>query len=423
MRGAPGKVPVHDPDPGGGEHLRVVRQGLVQQHLLSLALVPAAAGRGTGRPGGHGQGGPGGGMRAAQLAQLRVGRGVIGGAGRPERLAVRRGVRYPGQRPVDRAGVQVPDGDSPVIMRTMLGVYPGQQPVPQLLQRLRADRLPPGGGDRRVRQPIRALPRHQGQVPEQRGHHLGVVRVRRHQRHQQGEPDRQRAGHRPPRRALDLPLQDHRGGDLVDDARRARQLIQPFLGHPQAGVISRVPGRLHPPVAADHRARDRHRLAERHQVPGGDPARPGRDQRRAAAGPRPPARRPGQVRHPDRDHPRPAQQLTCVILPGIGLRMSRGGGTGGRHGKHVTMAGQRSSLAGRDLEQSPPLAELRCILTPDTPRPPDRDQTRQAVPAPGTHLPLSERRPAIRRAAPPRLRPLRRHRAVTAARATRDHDP
>ena len=85
--------------------------------------------------------------------------------------------------------------------------------------------------------------------------------------------------------------------------------------------------------------------------------------------------------------------------------MSRGGGTGGRHGKHVTMAGQRSSLAGRDLEQSPPLAELRCILTPDTPRPPDHDQTRQAVPAPGTHLRSAT--PARSAGCPPRLRPLR----------------
>jgi transposase len=74
---------------------------------------------------------------------------------------------------------------------------------------------------------------------------------------------------------------------------------------------------------------------------------------------------------------------------GIGPRMSRGGGTAGQHAGHVTMAGQRSSQAGRDLEQSPPLAELRCILTRDTPRPPDRDQTRQARTRPAPHLPFS----------------------------------
>jgi hypothetical protein len=38
---------------------------LVQQHLLGLALVPAAVGVGTGRAGGHRQGGAGGGLRAA----------------------------------------------------------------------------------------------------------------------------------------------------------------------------------------------------------------------------------------------------------------------------------------------------------------------------------------------------------------------
>ncbi len=38
------------------------------------------------------------------------------------------------------------------------------------------------------------------------------------------------------------------------------------------------------------------------------------------------------------------------------------------------MAGQRSSLAREDHRQSPLLAELRCVLTRDTPPLPDRDQ-------------------------------------------------
>ena len=51
---------------------------------------------------------------------------------------------------------------------------------------------------------------------------------------------------------------------------------QPFFRQAQAGMISRMPGRLDPPVAAHHRRRDRRRLEEHHQVPGPDPARPGR---------------------------------------------------------------------------------------------------------------------------------------------------
>src|ERR1017187_6041782 len=48
------------------------------------------------------------------------------------------------------------------------------------------------------------------------------------------------------------------------------------------------------------------------------------------------------------------------------------------------MAGQRSSLAGEDLEQSPLLAELRCVLTQDTPPLPDRDQCHQTRTSPAS---------------------------------------
>ena len=95
------------------------------------------------------------------------------------------------------------------------------------------------------------------------------------------------------------------------------QHVQPLLRNAQAGMISRMPGGLHPPVTAHHRRRDRHRLAEHHQVPVSDLARPGRDQRRPPVFPQPPPGRGGQVRHPDRDYARPAQQLSGGI-PAIG---------------------------------------------------------------------------------------------------------
>ena len=261
-------------------------------------------------------------MRAPQLPQLRAGGGIVGGAGRAERLPVRRGVGDAGQRPVDGARVQVPDGDGPVITGLVLGVDAGQQPVPQLLQRSRADRFPPCAGDGRGGHPVGALPRDQGQVPEQCVHHPGVVSGR-NQRHQQGEPGRQRRGHRTPRRALDLPLQRHGRRDLIDRAGRAAQLIQPVLGQAQAGVISRMPRGLHPPVAAHHRRGYRHRLAEHHHVPGADPACPGRHQRRPAVLPQPRPGRRVQVSHPHRDYPGLAQQPRAGLFRGSGHDIRR----------------------------------------------------------------------------------------------------
>ncbi len=50
-------------------------------------------------------------------------------------------------------------------------------------------------------------------------------------------------------------------------------------------------------------------LRNTHQIPRPDLACPGRDQRRTPFFPiQPPPRRRGRVRHPDRDHPRPARQ-------------------------------------------------------------------------------------------------------------------
>ena len=309
-----GEVPVHDPQSLRGEQVRVILQRLVQQRLLGFALVPAAAGGGAGRAGGHGQGGAGGGVRQPQVPLLGVGRGIIGGAGRAERLPVRRGVGHPGQRPVDRAGVQVSHDDRPVVMVAVLGVDAGQHQVPQLFQRAGPERLPPGAGHRRGRQRVRPLPRHRGQVSHQGRHHLGVVRVRRHQRHQQGEPDRQRRRHRPPRRALDLAPQRDARRDLPDHIRPSGQGIDPLLGHAEPGVLSRVPGGLHPPVPADQRRRHRHRLEEDHRIPAADLPRTRHDQRRPAVLAQARPGRRGQVGHPDRHHARLPEQAQAGIF-------------------------------------------------------------------------------------------------------------
>ena len=92
----------------------------------------------------------------------------------------------------------------------------------------------------------------------------------RHQRHQQHRPQRRRHRHRPPRGALDLPPRHHLRRHLADRAGLPGHLIQLLLDDPEPGVISGMPAGLHPPVAADHRRRDRHRLAG---TPPGRPVR------------------------------------------------------------------------------------------------------------------------------------------------------
>ena len=62
-------------------------------------------------------------------------------------------------------------------------------------------------------------------------------------------------------------------GDLADRIRHPGHLIQLLLDDAKPDVIGRVPGGLHPPVAAHHRGRHRHRLQPDHQIPGPDPAR------------------------------------------------------------------------------------------------------------------------------------------------------
>ena len=88
-------------------------------------------------------------------------------------------------------------------------------------------------------------------------------------------------------------------------------------------MISRMAGGLHPPVAAHHRGRHRHRLQPDHQVPRADAPGTGRGQCRPAIPAQPRPRRGTQVSGADGDHARPAQQAHGS-LPGGGGPRSRG---------------------------------------------------------------------------------------------------
>ena len=140
--------------------------GLVQELLLGGGLV---------RPGGavrHREQGPAGGSRSA-AAPAAHGYGpesspVPDGA---EDGPVRGRVRHPDQRPVQRSRLQRPApayGHRAAV--PVLVLLPGraEHDVPQFLQGLRAERVPPVPGRPRRRRPPRPRPRHQGQVPGQR---------------------------------------------------------------------------------------------------------------------------------------------------------------------------------------------------------------------------------------------------------------
>ena len=229
-------------------------------------------------------------------------------------------------------------------MVPVLGVDAGQRPVPQLLQRRGAHRVPPGAGHRRGRLLIPPVPRHQRQVAEQGGDRLRVARAR-HQGHQQHQPDHHGGRHRPPGRALDPAVQGDAGRDLADDPRLAAQRVQPLLRDPQPHVISQMAGGLDPAIPADHRRGDRDRLAEDHQIPGADRPRPGGHQRRPPVFPQALAGRGCQVRDPDRDHARPPEQFP----PGLPVRLR---GTGRQAPRYARLT-RRSSLAYQDVRHKP----------------------------------------------------------------------
>ena len=308
--GHAGEVAIKHPQPALGEHPRVLSQRAVQEFLLGLGLVPA------GRAGQHGEGGAGVRVADQQVPQLRVGRGVIPGPGRPVRGPVRLRIRRPGQRPVHRAQVQVQARHGPVVVA---GLVPGrgQGHFLQPQDRRRAGCSPPGGQDRRRRHRERDMPGHARQVAQQRRHQRRVIRLR-HERHQKHRPQRQRGGHAPPGGALDLSGQLYPRRHLADRVMLPGHLIQLLLQDPQPGVIRRVPAGLHVPVAADHRGRDDDRLAEHHQVPAADPAGAGGCQRGPVPLAEHPPHRAGQVSQPDRDQP-PAGQIRRPPRPVSGI--------------------------------------------------------------------------------------------------------
>jgi hypothetical protein len=125
------------------------------------------------------------------------------------------------------------------------------------------------------------------------------------------------------RRALDLAPQPDARGDLSDRVRLSGQRVQPVFSHAQPGELSRVPGGLHPPVTADHRRRDHHRLEEDHRITAADLPRTGRDQRRPAVLAQVRPARRDQVGHPDRHHARLSEQAQGGIFRAAGRDIRR----------------------------------------------------------------------------------------------------
>ena len=242
--------------------------------------------------------------------QARVRAGVISGAYGAEERPVRGRVRHPQQRPVQRPRPQWP----PLPDRHRAGAAPlpvlapglAQHEVPQFSQGDRAERVPPVPGRPRRRRPPRPRPRHQGQVPGQRGDHVPDAGFR-HERHQDDHPDHERPGQQP------FPFPLHEPGaqrrpprDPAGDAWPGLR-FQPFLQRPQRRVMHRAALRPDLPVPLDLRFRDRDHLAEHDRAARADLYRAPDDQR----GPVPAAQVPAALqrrrrqlqRHRDH-HPR-----------------------------------------------------------------------------------------------------------------------
>ena len=80
--------------------------------------------------------------------------------------------------------------------------------------------------------------------------------------------------------------------------------VQLLLEHSQSCMTGGMAARLDPPVAADHRRRDRHDLQEPQLLPDADHGSAGHHQRRAVTLSRDPAGLRHQIRHPDREQRR-----------------------------------------------------------------------------------------------------------------------
>ena len=175
------------------------------------------------------------------------------------------------------------------------------------------------------------------------------------------------------RRAAPLTLPARNDGrDLADVPGSPHSASQPFLRHPQPHMISQMTSGLHPAITADHRRRDRDRLAEHHPVPGPDRPRPGRQRHPASVSPGP-SGQGRQVRDPDSDHARPPQQLQ----PGLPARLAA---LAGRRPGYARLTGEAPwpiRMSNRTLSTR----EFRHALTPDTPPLQDRYQPPAPSPA------------------------------------------
>jgi site-specific recombinase XerD len=132
--------PVHEPDPVRREQVRIVPHRRIQQFLLRGGLVRA------GRAVRHPQQRPGGDVVQRQRPQARERRGIIARTDGTVHGAVRRRVRDPDHRPVQRPRPQRPvpsDGHGPPVPVLMLLPCRAQHDGLQVLQRLRAERVPP----------------------------------------------------------------------------------------------------------------------------------------------------------------------------------------------------------------------------------------------------------------------------------------
>ena len=238
-----------------------------------------------------------------QRAQARVRAAVIARAHGAEERPVRGRVRYPQQRPVQRPRLQrpgLPDGDGTgAALPLVLPPGRAQHQVPQFLQRPRAEGIAPvRAGPHRRRLP-RPCPRHQRQVPGQRGDDILNPGLR-HQRHQHEHPDHEGPGQKP----FPLPLhepgtQRRPPGDPADDARPGL-----LLQRPQRRVMHRTALRTDLPVPLDLRLRDRDHLAEHDRAARADLLRPPDHQRGPVPAPQVPAalQRPRQQLQRHRDH-------------------------------------------------------------------------------------------------------------------------
>ena len=234
--------------------------------------------------------------------------------------------------------MQVTDLDGAVVMLLVLGVRRGQHHV--LQPQTGSGRVPPGGQHRVRGHRERHVPGQQRQVPEQ-GDRIspspaaGISVI--------SSTARSAAAIVIARRAL--PLTFPRGvtcaatWPIVPDCPVISSSCCSMI---PAGVISRVPAGLHPPVATHHRGRDRDRLAEHHHVPGADLPLAGRRQRGPVPLPQQTAQRRPQVSSPHRDDPRTCQARRPPARDG--------NGTSGR--QHGTVQ-RHQGLRGRERLQQP----------------------------------------------------------------------